>query len=86
MNAPAAAAPLFITLFARLTTLPGEARSEGANELVMKERSETEAAVCELKIQLTPNGAKVEQSKDCDNFSPGICHFSTDGKEMVKIK
>ena len=52
----------------------------------MKERAESEAAVCELKIHLTPNGAKVEQSKDCDNFSPGICHFSTDGKEMVKIK
>ena len=64
----------------------GEAKSVAANELVMKERSETEAAVCELKIHLTPNGAKVEQSKDCDNFSPGICHFSTDGKEMVKIK
>ncbi|MDD1630421.1 MAG: hypothetical protein LUQ48_08440 [Methylococcaceae bacterium] len=56
----------------------GEAKSVAANELVMKERSETEAAVCELKIHLTPNGAKVEQSKDCDNFSPG--------KEMVKIK
>ena len=64
----------------------GEAKSVAANELVMKARSETEAAVCELKIHLTPNGAKVEQSKDCDNFSPGICHFSTDGKEMVKIK
>ena len=64
----------------------GEAKSVAANELVMKERAESEAAVCELKIHLTPTGAKVEQSKDCDNFSPGICHFSTDGKEMVKIK
>lgn len=64
----------------------GEAKSVAANELVMKERSESEAAVCELKIHLTPNGAKVEQSKDCDNFSPGICRFATDGKEMVKIK
>ena len=64
----------------------GEAKSVAANELVMKKHSGGEAAVCELKIHLTPNGAKVEQSKDCDNFSPGICHFSTDGKEMVKIK
>ena len=64
----------------------GEAKSVATNELVMKKRSETEAAVCELKIHLTPNGAKVEQSKDCDNFAPGICRFSTDGKEMVKIK
>ena len=66
--------------------ISGEAKSVGANELVLKERSVTEAAVCELKIHLTPNGAKVEQSKDCDNFAPGICRFSTDGKEMVKIK
>ena len=64
----------------------GEAKSEAANELVMKKRAESEAAVCELKIHLTPNGAKVEQSKDCDNFTPGICHFSTDSKELVKIK
>ena len=64
----------------------GEAKSVAANELLMKARAESEAAVCELKIHLTPNGAKVEQSKDCDNFSPGICRFSTDGKEMVKIK
>ena len=64
----------------------GEARSVAANELLMKQRSVTEAAVCELKIHLTPNGAKVEQSKDCDNFAPGICRFATNGKEMVKIK
>ena len=64
----------------------GEAKSVATNELVMKKRSETEAAVCELKIHLTPNGAKVEQSKDCDNFAAGICHFSTNGKELVKIK
>ena len=64
----------------------GEAKSVGANELIMKKRSESEAAICELKVHLTPNGAKVEQSKDCDNFAPGICRFSTDGKELVKIK
>ena len=64
----------------------GEARSEGANELVMKKHSKGEASYCELKVHLTPNGAKVEQSKDCDNFAAGICHFSTDGKELVKIK
>ncbi len=64
----------------------GEAKSVAANELVMKARAQSEAATCELKIHLTPNGAKVEQSKDCDNFAPGICRFSTDGKEMVIIK
>ena len=66
--------------------ISGEAKSMAANELVMKKRAESEAAVCELKIHLTPNGAKVEQSKDCDNFATSICHFSTDGKELVKIK
>jgi hypothetical protein len=64
----------------------GEAKSVGANELVVKRHAEGEATFCELKIHLTPNGAKVEQSKDCDNFAAGICHFSTDGKELVKIK
>ena len=64
----------------------GEAKSVGANELVMKKHSESEATFCELKVHLTPNGAKVEQSKECDNFAAGICHFSTDGKELVKIK
>ena len=64
----------------------GEAKSVGANEWVMKKHSEGEAAYCELKVYLSPNGAKVEQSKDCDNFAAGICRFSSDGKELVKIK
>jgi hypothetical protein len=66
--------------------ISGEAKSLAANELVLKKHSESEATFCELKIHLTPTGAKVEQSKDCDNFTPGICHFSTDSKELVKIK
>ncbi|MFA5923172.1 MAG: hypothetical protein WC856_18095 [Methylococcaceae bacterium] len=64
----------------------GEAKSVGANELVMKKHSEGEASFCELKVQLTPNGARVEQSKGCDNFVTGICHFSSNGKELIKIK
>ncbi|MCF7987076.1 MAG: hypothetical protein K9L60_05855 [Methylovulum sp.] len=56
------------------------------NELVLKKHSESEASYCELKIHLSPNGAKVEQSKDCDNFAPGICRFATDSKEMVLVK
>ena len=66
--------------------ISGEAKSTGKNELVMKKHSESEASYCELKIQLSPNGAKVEQSKDCDNFTVGKCHFSSDGKELIKIK
>ena len=64
----------------------GEAKSVGANELVIKKHSEGEATYCELEVHLTPNGAKVEQSKDCGNFAAGICRFSSDGKELVKIK
>ncbi|MDP2902216.1 MAG: hypothetical protein Q8N96_03790 [Methylovulum sp.] len=66
--------------------IAGEAKSVAENEWVMKKHSESEATYCELKIHLGSNGAKVEQSKDCDNFATGICHFSTDGKELVKIK
>lgn len=64
----------------------GEAKSLAANELLMKKHSEGQATFCELKIHLTPTGAKVEQSADCTNFAAGICRFSTDGKELVKIK
>ena len=64
----------------------GEAKSVAANELLMKKHSPGEATFCELKIHLSPTGAKVEQSKDCDNFAAGICRFSSEGKELVKIK
>ena len=64
----------------------GEAKSMGANELVLKKHAQGEASFCELKVHLTPDGAKVEQTKGCGNFAPGNCRFSTDGKELVKIK
>ncbi len=67
-------------------TISGKAKSTGENELVMKKHSESEASFCELKIQLSPNGAKVEESKDCSTFTVGKCHFSSDGKELVKVK
>ena len=66
--------------------ISGDAKSVGPNEVILKKHSEGEATYCELKVHLSPNGAKVEQTNDCDNFVTGICHFSTDGKEMVKIK
>ena len=64
----------------------GEAKSAGKDKLTLKKHSEGEANYCTLDIQLSPTGAKVEQSKDCDNFAAGICHFGSDGKELVKIK
>jgi hypothetical protein len=64
----------------------GEATSSGENELVMRKHIEGENRYCSLSIHLTPNGAKVEQSKDCGYYAAGICHFSSDGKELVKVK
>ena len=64
----------------------GEAKTVAENELVLKKHSVGEASFCELKIHLSPTGAKVEQSDDCTNFAAGICKFSTDGKELLKVK
>jgi len=66
--------------------IKGEAKSLAENQIIFKKHSESEASYCELTINLSPTGAKVEQSKDCDNFVTGICRFATDGKELVKIK
>ncbi len=66
--------------------ITGKAKSSGKDELLLKKHSESEASFCELKIQLTPNGAKIDESKDCDNFAVGKCRFSSEGKELVKVK
>lgn len=67
-------------------SISGKAKSTGENQLVLKKHSESEASFCELKIQLSPTGAKIEESKDCDNFTVSQCHFATEGKELIKIK
>jgi hypothetical protein len=64
----------------------GEAKSTGENELLMKKHIEGQADYCELKIKLSATGAKIEQSEHCGHFAAGICHFSTGGKELLKIK
>lgn len=66
--------------------IEGDAKIEGENKITLKKRSEGEAAYCTLDITLSPTGAKVEQSKDCDNFATGICRFSSGDKELIKIK
>ncbi|MGZ8163571.1 MAG: hypothetical protein ACXWTT_11970 [Methylobacter sp.] len=66
--------------------ISGKAKSAGKNELVMKKHSEVGASFCELKIQLSPNGAKIEESGDCDSFAAGKCSFSSAGKELIKIQ
>ena len=67
-------------------TITGKAKSTGENELLLKKHSESEASFCELKIKLSPNGAKIEESKDCDNFTVKNCHFSSGDKELIKTK
>ncbi|MBM4208388.1 MAG: hypothetical protein FJ190_10400 [Gammaproteobacteria bacterium] len=64
----------------------GEAKVIGENKIQLKKHSEGEANYCTLDITLSPTGAKVDQSKDCDNFVTGICHFTSEGKEIPKIK
>lgn len=66
--------------------ISGEAKSENDNTLVMKRQMEGERHFCTLNIQLSPKGAKVEQSKDCSYFAAGLCHFDTNGKELIKVQ
>ena len=63
-----------------------EAKKTGENTIRVKKQSEGEASYCVLDITLSATGAKIEQSEDCNNFVTGICHFSSEGKELVKIK
>lgn len=67
-------------------SVAGEAKSAGENVLVLKKHLDGEAEPCAISIQLSPNGAKLEQSKGCDNFAAGLCHFNTEGKELLKVK
>lgn len=66
--------------------ISGEAKSTGKDKLTLKKKSEEAATHCVLDIQLSPTGAKIEQSENCTDFVTGICHFSSNGKELVKIK
>lgn len=67
-------------------TIEGEVKIVDKDKLILKKHAESEATYCELDIHLSATGAKIEQSKDCDNFAAGICHFSSDGKELLKFQ
>lgn len=64
----------------------GEAKLVSETELQMKAQVSGEKRFCTLKVLLSPNGVKVEQSEDCISFAAGICHFSSEGKELIKVK
>lgn len=66
--------------------IAGEAKEEKDKVLVLKKQMEGERHFCTLNIKLSDSGATIEQSKDCSYFAAGICHFDSDGKELVKIK
>lgn len=66
--------------------ITGEVKKVAENELILKKQIEGEARYCSIKIHLTPNGAKLEQSEECSYYAAGICHFDSDGKELLKIK
>jgi hypothetical protein len=66
--------------------ISGEAKAASATELLLKKQIPSEAHYCSLKVQLTPEGAKIEQSEECNYFAAGNCHFNTDGKELLKVK
>lgn len=65
--------------------ISGEAKLVAENELVLKKHIEGEARHCVIKVHLTANGAKLEQSDECSHYAAGICHF-TSTKELIKIK
>jgi hypothetical protein len=66
--------------------ISGEAKTVSDTQIVLKKQAEGEAHYCALTIDLSNEGAKVEQSTDCKYFVAGICHFNSEGRELVKIK
>ncbi|MFA5984649.1 MAG: hypothetical protein WC782_11590 [Methylococcaceae bacterium] len=66
--------------------ISGEGKKTGDNQLTLKKHAHSGASYCELSISLDNDSAKIEQSKDCDNFAAGICHFSSHDKALTKIK
>lgn len=64
----------------------GDAKSTGDNEITLRRQIEGEARHCSLKITFGAEGAKVEQSPECGYFVGGICHFDSEGKELIRVK
>lgn len=64
----------------------GGAKMVSDTELVMRTQVTGEARYCSLDVLLTPKGAKVKQSEECGFFAAGICHFDTEGKELIKFQ
>ena len=66
--------------------IENDAKSTGDNEITLRRQIEGEARHCSLKITFGAEGAKVEQSPECGYFVGGICHFDSEGKELIRVK
>lgn len=66
--------------------ISGEGKAVSDKEIVLKKQVDGERRYCLVNVKLTENGAILEQSEDCGYFVTGICHFSSNGKELLKIK
>ena len=66
--------------------IAGDAKQTGEQEITLRKQIDGEAKHCSLKIQLSNEGAKVEQSSECNYFVGGICHFDSEGKELSLVK
>lgn len=66
--------------------ISGKAKKTGENEITLKQQAEGKSHFCSLKITLSNTGAKIDQSEGCTYFAAGICHFTSEGKELIKIK
>lgn len=67
--------------------ISGEVKVINENELVLKRQAQGEAHYCELKIHLSDDEARIDESKDCVRyFSGDRCRFGSEGKALIKIK
>ncbi|MDD5033224.1 MAG: hypothetical protein PHE55_00575 [Methylococcaceae bacterium] len=67
--------------------ISGEAKVISENELILKKQAQGEAHYCQLKVNLSGDEAKIEESQDCARyFSGGFCRFGSEGKALNKIK
>jgi hypothetical protein len=64
----------------------GGAKVTGEDEITLRKQISGETERCSLKIKLSKDGAKVEQSPECGYFVGGICHFESEGKELIRVK
>lgn len=67
-------------------SMDGEAKSPAPNELVVRKQLESQAKHCVLKIHLSGDEAKVEQSEECAYFAGHFCKFDTEGQAMKKAQ